>query len=54
VPCRFRNKAGTVAVDQLRTVNLEWLVQRLVQRLGALPEATLREVSERLTELFAP
>jgi mRNA interferase MazF len=50
VPCRFRNKAGTVAVDQLRTVDRE----RLVQRLGALPEATVREVLERLTEFFAP
>jgi mRNA interferase MazF len=50
VPCRFRNKAGTVAVDQLRTVDRE----RLTQRLGALPEATVRDVLERLTEFFAP
>jgi mRNA interferase MazF len=50
VPCRFRNRAGTVAVDQLRTVDRE----RLVQRLGALPETTVREVLERLTEFFAP
>ena len=50
VPCRFRNKAGTVAVDQLRTVDRE----RLTQRLGALPEATVRDVLARLTEFFAP
>jgi mRNA interferase MazF len=50
VPCRFRNKAGTVAVDQLRTVDRE----RLVQRLGALPDATVLAVLERLTEFFAP
>jgi hypothetical protein len=28
--------------------------ERLVQRLGVLPEATVREVLERLTEFFAP
>jgi mRNA interferase MazF len=50
VPCRFRSKAGAVAVDQLRTVDRE----RLGQRLGVLPEATAREVLERLTEFFAP
>jgi mRNA interferase MazF len=50
VPCRFRNKVGTVAVDQLRTVDCE----RLVQRLGALSEPTLGAVLERLTEFFAP
>ena len=50
VPCRFRNKAGMVAVDQLRTVDRE----RLAQRVGALSEATVRELLERLTELFAP
>jgi len=50
VPCRFKGKPGTVVVDQLRTVDQE----RLVQRLGALPEATVRDVLERLTEFFAP
>jgi mRNA interferase MazF len=50
VPCRFRNKAGTVVVDQLRTVDRE----RLVQHLGALSEATMVVVLERLTEFFAP
>jgi mRNA interferase MazF len=50
VPCRFRNKAGAVVLDQLRTVDRE----RLVQRLGALPQATMLEILERLTEFFAP
>jgi mRNA interferase MazF len=50
VPCRFRSKTGVVAVDQLRTVDRA----RLVQRLGALPEATVLDVLERLTEFFAP
>jgi mRNA interferase MazF len=49
VPCRFRNRAGTVAVDQLRTVDRE----RLVQRAGTLPEMTVNAVLARLTELFA-
>lgn len=50
VPCRFRSQEGRVAVDQLRTVDRE----RLLQRLGALPDATLTEVLTRLTEFFAP
>ncbi len=50
VPCRFRNKAGSVAVDQLRTVDRE----RLVQHLGALSETALVAVLNRLTEFFAP
>lgn len=50
VPCRFRGKAGAVAVDQLRTVDRE----RLTDRLGVLPEATVTVVLERLTEFFAP
>ena len=50
VACRFRNKAGAVALDQLRTVDRE----RLVQRAGTLPEATLTAVLAKLAELFAP
>jgi mRNA interferase MazF len=50
VPCRFRNRAGAVAIDQLRTVDRE----RLVKRVGALPEATVGTVLARLAELFAP
>ena len=50
VPCRFRNRAGAVAIDQLRTVDRE----RLGQRAGTLPEATVTVVLAKLTELFAP
>lgn len=50
VACRFRSKSGTVAVDQLRTVDRE----RLVQRLGTLQEATVAAVLAKLSELFAP
>ncbi|MGI8510735.1 MAG: type II toxin-antitoxin system PemK/MazF family toxin [Gemmatimonadaceae bacterium] len=50
VPCRFRNTRGSVALDQLRTVDRE----RLVKRLGALSANTLSEVLSKLSELFAP
>ncbi len=50
VPCRFRNRAGAIAIDQLRTVDRE----RLVQRAGSLPPATVTAVLGKLTELFAP
>ena len=50
VPCRFQGKSGTIAVDQLRTVDTE----RLAKRLGAVSDATLTTVLERLTEFFAP
>lgn len=50
VPCRFRNKTGAVAIDQLRTVDRE----RLVQRAGSVPEANVAAVLAKLTELFAP
>jgi mRNA interferase MazF len=50
VSCRFRNQAGRVALDQLRTVDRE----RLVRNLGALPVATVQEVLTQLGELFAP
>ena len=50
VPCRFRRRAGVVAIDQLRTVDRE----RLVERAGKLPEATVAAVLAKLAELFAP
>jgi mRNA interferase MazF len=50
VPCRFRSRAGVVAIDQLRTVDRE----RLVQRVGSLPKPTVAAVLAKLTELFAP
>lgn len=50
VPCRFGNRRGRVALDQLRTVDRE----RLVQHQGALSEATVATVLATLNELFAP
>jgi mRNA interferase MazF len=50
VPCRFKGTQGRVALDQLRTVDRE----RLVQRLGALTEPTMAAVLAKLGELFAP
>lgn len=49
VPCRFRRKAGEVALDQIRRVD----TRRLVQRLGKLPPAAQRRVLEVLMEMFA-
>ena len=49
VACRFQNRAGFVALDQLRTVDSE----RLVKRLGRLSAATTTEVLETLQEMFA-
>lgn len=48
--CRFRSTDGRVALDQLRTVDRE----RLVQRQGALAGATLAAVLAKLAEMFAP
>lgn len=50
VPCRFRNRQGIVAFDQLRTVDGE----RLVTRLGSLTPGTFADVLATLQELFAP
>ncbi len=49
VPCRFRRKAGEVALDQIRTVD----TRRLVKRLGKLPAAAQKQVLEVLMEMFA-
>ncbi|MBI3471705.1 MAG: type II toxin-antitoxin system PemK/MazF family toxin [Candidatus Solibacter usitatus] len=49
IPCRFHNRAGFVALDQLRTVDTE----RLVKRLGRLAPATVRTVLLVLQEMFA-
>lgn len=50
VTCRFQNRAGFVALDQLRTVDTE----RLVRRLGRLAPTTLASVLAILQEMFAP
>jgi len=49
VACRFQNRAGFVALDQLRTIDTE----RLMRRLGRLPSQTMSEVLETLHEMFA-
>jgi mRNA interferase MazF len=45
----FRNKAGQVALDQLRAVDH----QRLVRRLGTISTNASREVSNVLVEMFS-
>ena len=49
ISCRFRNRSGFVALDQLRTVDSE----RLVKRLGQLSSGSTTEVFEALQEMFA-
>jgi len=49
IRCRFQNRSGYVALDQLRTVDQE----RLVKRLGAVSPETLGSVLESLQEMFA-
>lgn len=48
VPCRFMEKDGHVVLDQLRTVDHE----RLVKRLGEIPESTRAKVLGVLQEMF--
>ena len=47
--CRFQNRSGFVALDQLRTVDRE----RLIKRLGRLSSGAMTEVLETLQEMFA-
>lgn len=49
IACRFQNRSGFVALDQLRAVDSE----RLVKRLGRVSPATGTEVLEALQEMFA-
>ena len=48
VSCRFAGKEGHVVLDQVRTVDRK----RLVKRLGALTEPTLRKVLGVLQQMF--
>lgn len=48
IPCRFQNRAGFVAIDQVRTVDRE----RLVRHLGRLAPRTLTSVLATLQETF--
>ncbi len=49
VACRFQNRSGFVALDQVRTVDSE----RLAKRLGRLSVATTTHVLDMLQEMFA-
>ena len=50
VRCRFREQAGFVAIDQLRTVDST----RLVKRLGRVSPGTLTAALAILQEMFTP
>ena len=50
VRCRFRDRSGFVAIDQLRTVDSE----RLVKRLGRVTPGTLAAALAVLQEMFTP
>ena len=50
VRCRFRERTGFVAIDQLRTVDST----RLVKRLGRVSPGTLSAVLAILQEMFTP
>jgi mRNA interferase MazF len=49
VACTFQGKDGHIVPDQLRTVDRE----RLVKRLGVLPQTTLLQVLNVLQAMFA-
>jgi len=49
VGCRFQNRSGFVAIDQLRTVDLE----RIAKRLGRIGSRTLFSVLNVLQEMFS-
>ena len=50
VPCRFQQRDGFIALDQVRTVDRE----RLGRKLGRLAPAALTSTLALLHELFAP
>lgn len=49
VPCKFQNRTGFVALDQLRTVDTD----RLLKRLGRLAPDRITSVLRGLQEMFA-
>ncbi|MGE5345934.1 MAG: type II toxin-antitoxin system PemK/MazF family toxin [Acidithiobacillales bacterium] len=50
VPCRFRGRDGSIALDQIRAIDRS----RIVRRLGSLSPATRTRLLETLQEFFAP
>lgn len=49
IPCRFQQRSGFVALDQLRTIDSK----RIVKRLGRLGPAPFTQVLAAIQELFA-
>ena len=49
IRCRFQQRTGYVVLDQLRTIDRE----RLVKRVGALPNDVLTDVLDGLQAMFA-
>jgi mRNA interferase MazF len=49
IACRFQRRSGFVALDQLRTVDNE----RLLQRLGKLSAETVEDVLGSLRDMFS-
>ncbi len=49
ISCRFQNRSGFVAVDQLRTVD----TQRIAKRLGRISSNALLSVLNILREMFS-
>lgn len=49
IACRFQNRSGFVALDQLRTVDSE----RFVKRLGRVSPVSMKVVLQALLEMFA-
>jgi len=49
IPCRFRGKAGFIALDQIRAVDRS----RLIRRLGRMGPAVQDQVTVILAEMFA-
>ncbi len=50
VPCRFQQRDGHIALDQLRTIDRE----RVSRRLGRLVPSAVAATLALLQELFAP
>ncbi len=50
IPCRFEGRAGSIVIDQIRTVDRE----RLVRRLGKLSPSMLGRILAILQEMFTP
>jgi mRNA interferase MazF len=48
IPCRFRDKAGHLVLDQLRTIDL----RRVSAPVGRLAPATVRQTLTALREMF--